>query len=327
MRASRPNTTTAHRLARFVVPLLALSITAAACGSDSDSTADGGSTPAPAASEQPSTDTAVAATASAGTTAAGTASGDCAVDQLPLHAPGTLTIATGEPAYEPWMVDDDPTNGKGFESAVAYALADEMGFAKDDVEWVRTDFDVAIAPGDKPYDFNMQQYSPTPEREKVVDFSVPYYTASKSVLAIDGSPAIGATTFADLDGARWGATTGTTDLDYIENEIGASDVAVFDTQADVVAAMLAGQIDATVVSLPTAFYLSSAEVENSVIVGVLPAVGEGDSADGAALLFTKGNPLVPCVDTALEALTAAGTLDDLAATWLQGSGEIPDITK
>lgn len=296
------------RLTKLLSLLFALALVSAACGSDSD-----------------------AETTSAGDAdeSADDASGelDCAVDSLPLHADGKLTIATGEPVFPPWMIDDDPANGEGFESAVAYALAEEMGFEQTDVEWVRTDFDVAIAPGEKEYDFNMQQYSPLPERDEVVDFSVPYYRSSKSVLAVGTSPAVGATTFADLTEAKWGATIGTTDLAYIEDQIGIEDVAVYDTQADTVAAMVAGQIDATVVSLPTALYLSAVELDDGVIAGVLPSAGDNEEGEAMSLLFTEGNELVSCVDLALESLRSAGTLDALAETWLQGDGDIPNITK
>ena len=250
---------------------------------------------------------------------------DCSVENLPLFADGQLTIATGEPVFPPWMIDDDPTNGEGFESAVAYALAAEMGFAADDVQWVRTDFDVAIAPGEKDYDFNMQQYSPTSERDEVVDFSTPYYASSRSVLTFAESPTAGAATFEDLKAGTWGATIGTTDLDYIESEMGIGDVAVYDTQADVIAAMVAGQIDSTVVSLPTALFLSAVELDNGVIAGVLPG-SSNDEADAMALLFNDGNELVGCVDAALTSLRDAGTLAALATTWLQGDGEIPNIT-
>jgi polar amino acid transport system substrate-binding protein len=260
-------------------------------------------------------------TASETTVASG---GDCAVDSLALFEAGKLTIATGDPLFPPWMIDDDPTNGQGFESAVAYALAEQMGFAAEDVQWVRTSFDEAIAPGDKPYDFNMQQYSITDERDQIVDFSLPYYVGQKSLILLDSSPAIGATSLADLESATFGATIGTTDLDYIESVIGIEDVAVYNTQADVVAAMLAGQIDATVVGLPTALYLTAVEIENSVIAGVLPG-GEGE--DGMGLLFAEGSPLVDCVDQALQALTDDGTLDGLAVQWLQGDGEIPTISE
>jgi len=300
------STSTRSRSIRLIAPAIALALVAASCGSDDDVASSDSAAPA---------DTGA------------TAADDCAVESLPLFAAGKLTIATGEPVFPPWMLDDDPTSGEGFESAVAYALADEMGFAAEDVEWVRTDFDVAIAPGDKDYDFNMQQYSPTEERDQVVDFSTPYYNASKSVLALNSSAAATATTFADLQAASWGATIGTTDLDYLENEIGISDVAVFDTQSDVVAAMLAGQIDATVVALPSAFFLNAVELEDSVIAGVLPGAGDSATSDAMSLLFTDGNELRTCVDVALNALRDAGSLDAIAVEWLQGDGEIPNITK
>lgn len=291
------------RLTKLLSLLFAFGLVAAACGSDAEETVE-----AETDGEEASGDL------------------DCSVENLDLFAEGQLTIATGEPVFPPWMLDDDPTSGEGFESAVAYALAEEMGFAADAVTWVRTDFDVAIAPGDKDYDFNMQQYSPTAERDEVVDFSVPYYNVQKSVLTFAGSPVDGATSFGDLAAGTWGATIGTTDLDYIENEIGipADDVAVFDTQADVVAAMVAGQIDATVVGLPTAFFLSAVELDGGVIAGVLPAAGA--DSDGMALLFTEGNPLRDCVDVALTSLRDAGTLDAIGEEWLQGGGDIPTIT-
>ncbi|WP_116712705.1 ABC transporter substrate-binding protein [Euzebya tangerina] len=250
--------------------------------------------------------------------------GDCEVDSLPLFADGTLTIATGEPVFPPWMIDDDPTNGEGFESAVAYALAEEMGFSADQVEWVRTEFDAAITPGDKDYDFNMQQYSITEERDEVVDFSVPYYESQKSVIALNGTPAAEATSFEELQAGTWGATVGTTDLDYMENVLELEDVAVFDTQADVVAAMVAGQIDATVAALPTALFLTAVEIEDATIAAVLPAE-EGTEGEGMGLLFSEGSELKPCVDAALTSLDEAGTLDELAVEWLQGDGDIPLI--
>ncbi len=294
------------KLPKLTALLFAFALAGAACGSDatSETTAEG-------------TDT----------TTEGAAEGDaldCAVDGLALTEAGKLTIATGEPAFPPYVIDDDPTSGEGFESAVAYALAEEMGFAADAVVWTRSGFDEAIAPGEKPYDFNMQQYSITAERDEIVDFSIPYYAGQKSVIALEGSPAATATTFAELAGGTWGATIGTTDLDYIEQTMGIEDVAVYNTQADVVAAMVAGQIDATVVGLPTALYLTAVEIEGSVIAGVLPSEGGGE--DGMGLLFSDGSELVPCVNQALQTLTDDGTLEAIAVTWLQGDGDIPAIT-
>jgi polar amino acid transport system substrate-binding protein len=256
-----------------------------------------------------------------------TASDACSTDSEALFAPGSLTIATGEPVFPPWMIDDDPTNGEGFESAVAYALAAELGFAPEDVQWVRTTFDEAIAPGERPYDFNMQQYSITEERDEIVDFSIPYYTAQKSVVALDGTAAASAATFADLAGVNWGATIGTTDLDYIVDVIGIpdADVAVFNDQAGTFAAMAAGQIDATVIGLPTAYFVTAVELENAVIAGVLPR--QGDEGDGMGLLFTDGNPYVECVNSAIEALYDNGTIDAIDAEWMQAGGDIPEITE
>lgn len=290
------------RLTQLLALLFALALVSAACGSDSETDA--------------------AATDDAGTDEAAL---DCSIENLPLTEAGKLTIATGEPAYEPWMVDDDPTNKQGFEGAVAYAIAEKMGFADADVVWTRSDFDEAIAPGEKPYDFNMQQYSITADRDEVVDFSLPYYSGTKSVIALDGSPAATATNFEELKAGTWGATIGTTDLDYIENTLGIEDVAVYDTQGDVLSAMAAGQIDATVVALPTALYLTAVEMENGVIVGVLPTDPNQTDGDQMGLLFTEGSELTPCVNEAIEALSADGTLDALAVEWLQGEGTIPEI--
>lgn len=295
------------RLTQLLALLFALALVSAACGSDSETDA--------AATDEAATDDA----------ATDEAALDCSIENLPLTEAGKLTIATGEPAYEPWMVDDDPTNKQGFEGAVAYAIAEKMGFADADVVWTRSDFDEAIAPGEKPYDFNMQQYSITADRDEVVDFSSPYYSGTKSVIALDGSPAATATNFEELKAGTWGATIGTTDLDYIENTLGIEDVAVYDTQGDVLSAMAAGQIDATVVALPTALYLTAVEMENGVIVGVLPTDPNQTDGDQMGLLFTEGSELTPCVNEAIEALSADGTLDALAVEWLQGEGTIPEI--
>lgn len=313
---------------RTFVAVVALGLALTACGGDSTSTPAG--TPTAAGGDTGSTATAdmtptgdVTATGDA-TPTAGETVGECTPDSMQTHEAGVLTVATGEPVFEPWMVDDDPTNGQGYESAFVYALAGQLGFAEGDVTWVRTGFDEAIAPGDKPYDFNIQQYTITEERDEVVDFTVPYYVAQRTVVALEGSPADGATTFEDLQAATWGATQGTFDLDYIEDEIGISDVAVYDSQADTLAAMNAGQIDATVVNLPTAYFLTATQVEDGVIAGVLP--GEGENADEFGLLLDEGSPLKECLDQAITALRDDGTLEGLADEWLTGSGDIPAIT-
>ncbi len=245
------------------------------------------------------------------------AADQCSTENLPLFAAGKLTVATGEPVYPPWMIDDDPSNGKGFESAVVYALAKELGIAPENVQWVRTDFDEAISPVEKKYDFNIQQYTITPEREKIVDFSVPYYYVQKSLVTLKDSPAASAKTLADLKDVKFGATVGTTDLAYIEDVIGAKNVAVYNEEVDVVSAMSAGQIEATVIGLPTAFYITAVQLDNGVIAGVLPS--EDNEAFG--LLFTKGSKLKPCVDAAMQKLRDDGTLDKLAAQRLHADNE------
>ncbi|MCP4423558.1 MAG: amino acid ABC transporter substrate-binding protein [Chloroflexi bacterium] len=256
-------------------------------------------------------------------TTTGADGNECAVENLALHEAGKMTVATGEPVFPPWMMDDDPSNGEGFESAVVYALASEMGFVAENVQWVRTAFDEAISPVEKQYDFNIQQYSITEEREEIVDFAMPYYQVQKSLVALDGSPAASAKTFADLADVKFGATVGTTDLAYIEDVIGATDVAVYNNEVDVVSAMAAGQIDATVIGLPTAFYITAVQLDDGVIASVFPS---GDD-EGFGMLFSDGSELVSCVNNALQTLTDNGTLDALAEEWLQGGGDIPTISE
>lgn len=234
---------------------------------------------------------------------------------------GKLTIATAEPAYFPWVIDDAPENGEGFESAVAYAVADELGFAADDVVWVRTTFDQAIAPGAKDFDFNLQQFSITDERKQAVDFSSPYYETTQVVVTVEGSPAADATSIAELKPLLIGAQTGTTSLAAVEQEIAPDAGAqVFNTNDDAKLALQNGQIDALVVDLPTAFYLTGAELDGGKIVGQLPATSGGDQF---GLVLAKDSPLTAKVTAAVDALRADGTLDELAATWLGGDDTAP----
>lgn len=233
-------------------------------------------------------------------------------------------MATGEPVYPPWMMDNDPSNGEGFESALVYALAAELGFSKDDVVWVRQTFDEGIAPGPKPYDFNIQQYSVTDDRKKFVDFSIVYYQPEKAVVALPSSNFSNAKTFADLRKAKWGATIGTSDLDYIEKIIGSEDVAVFNDQAATFQALLAKQIDATVISLPTALYVTAVQVPEAKISAILPS----DPNDyGFGLVFEKGNPIVPWINEGLEAVINKGIVADLTQKYLIGDESIPEISK
>ncbi|MEY4493410.1 MAG: hypothetical protein RL355_759 [Actinomycetota bacterium] len=249
---------------------------------------------------------------SASTTAEATTAAACSAESLQTLTTGKLTIATGEPAYYPWVIDDKPESGEGFEAAVAYAVAEQLGFAKEDVVWVRTTFDGAITPGAKTFDFNLQQFSITEERKAAVDFSSAYYSAPQAIVSFKGSKIEGKTAIADLKDAKLGAAVGTTSLDLVKTQIGV-EPQVFNDNAAAVAALKNGQIDGLVVDLPTAFYLSAVEVENGLIVGQLPSTGEGDSF---GLLLAKDSPITSCVSQAVDALKADGSLDAIAATWL-----------
>jgi polar amino acid transport system substrate-binding protein len=249
---------------------------------------------------------------------------ECGPDHPALFEPGQLTVGTGDPVFPPWMLDDDPYGGEGFENGLVYALAEELGFAYDDVVWVGQTFEEAIAPGPKPYDFGIQQISVTEERQEIVDFSMVYFQPDKALVALPDSAVVGATTFAELRDAEWGATIGTTDLDYIEEIIGVEGVAVFDDQAGTFQALLGGQIDATVVALPTALFATAVQIPEAAIVALLPA----DPNDtGHGLLFEQGNELVDCVNQGLEAVIAAGTVDRLIDEYLVGDEDIPEITE
>jgi polar amino acid transport system substrate-binding protein len=240
------------------------------------------------------------------------ASASCEKADLATVADGVLTIATGEPAYYPWVIDDAPESGEGFEAAVAYAVATQLGFSKDEVKWVRTTFDSAVTPGEKNFDFNLQQFSITEERKAAVDFSSPYYTAPQAIVSFKGSKIDGKSSIADFKDAKLGAAVGTTSLDAIENELGIK-ASVFNDNAAGVSALKNKQIDGLVVDLPTAFYLAGVEVENGIIVGQLAPSGSGDQF---GLLLTKGSALTSCVSAAVDAITADGTLASITDTWL-----------
>ena len=253
--------------------------------------------------------------------AASTPAGEaCAKDQLQVKKPGTLTIATDSPAYEPWFAEDDPSNGKGFESAVAYAVAEQLGFSRDEVTWVKVPFNNSYAPGAKAFDFDINQISITPERAKVVDFSQPYYTAAQAVITLEENAAK-AGSLADLKDLKLGAQTGTTSLTAIREQVKPSaDPLVFSDTNAAKQALLNGQVDGIVADLPTAFYITAAEIEGSVITGQFESEGE---ADEFGLLFEKGNPLLSCVDEAIGALSSDGTLGQLQQQWLSDVVDVP----
>jgi polar amino acid transport system substrate-binding protein len=245
--------------------------------------------------------------------------GECSAETLQTLTTGKLAIATGEPAYYPWVIDDAPESGAGFESAVAYAVATQLGFAAEDISWVRTTFDGAITPGAKDFDFNLQQFSITEERKQAVDFSSPYYSAPQAIVSYAGSPIEGKTTIEELKGAKLGAGVGTTSLDAISTVFG-SEPQAFNDNAAAVAALKNGQIDGIVVDLPTAFYLSGVEVEGGIIVGQLPSTGDGDNF---GLLLAKDSPITSCVSQAVDAIRASGELDEITAKWLSTEAGAP----
>jgi polar amino acid transport system substrate-binding protein len=250
------------------------------------------------------------------------ASSDSSAVDTRYVTPGKITIATGEPAYYPYVIDDTPESGEGFESAVAYAVAEQLGFTADNVVWVRTGFDEAIQPGPKTFDVNLQQFSITDERKATVDFSSPYYSTPQAVITIKGSAAAGATSIADLADVVIGAQTGTTSLEAINNVIKpTTDAAVFNTNDDAVLALTSGQIDALVVDLPTAFYLTGAELDAGVLIGQLPAA-DGIS-DEWGLLLDKDSDLTADVTAAVDAITADGTLAAITEQWLGADAGAP----
>jgi polar amino acid transport system substrate-binding protein len=246
------------------------------------------------------------------------AGGSSAPEDEGYITPGKLTIATGDIAYEPYVIDDDPSSGEGFEAAIAYAIADQLGFAPEDVEWVRTSFEAAIAPGPKNFDFNIQQYTITDERKQAVDFSSPYYSASQAVVAINGGAADGVDTIAGLKDLTLGAMAGSTSAQTIEDVIDPNvEPLLYASNEDAVAAFNAGQFDAFVIDLPTAYLATALYIDNSYIVGELPA---GGVADEWGVVLAKDSPLTERVSEAVDALREDGTLAAITDEWL-GAGQ------
>ncbi|WP_117213882.1 ABC transporter substrate-binding protein [Allorhizocola rhizosphaerae] len=242
----------------------------------------------------------------------------CTPATMPTLAAGKLTIGTDEPAYPPWFVDNKPDNGQGFESAVAYAVAEKLGYAKDQVIWTRVTFNNAIAPGRKPFDIDINQFSITEERKNAVDFSEPYYDVAQTVITVKGSKIAGAKSLADLRAAKLGAQVGSTSFRAISEVIKpASQPAVFNNNDDAKQALQSGTVDGIVVDLPTAFYMTSAELDNGVIVGQVPQPA-GAQPEQFGIVLDKGSPITPCVSKAVAGLRADGTLAKLQSAWLAG---------
>lgn len=243
----------------------------------------------------------------------------CTPADLKTTTAGTLTIATDNPAYEPWFSANTPANGKGFESAVAYAVATKLGYAKAQVKWTKESFNAAVSPAPKNFDFDINEFTITADRAKAVDFSTGYYDVTQAVVTVKGSKIAGAKSIADLKGAKLGAQIGTTSLTVLNDVIAPTNRAtIFPTNDTAVAQLKNGQVDGIVVDTPTAFYMASAQLDNGVIVGQLPA-GTGTPAQ-FGLLLDKGSSLTACASKAVDALRADGTLTKLQTTWLANAG-------
>jgi polar amino acid transport system substrate-binding protein len=317
-----------RRTALAVVAIAGLLLTA--CGDDDDddeasptSAGAAASTAAPGTTAAPVTTAAPATSAAPATTAGASDAAVCAEGKTLTD--GELTVATGEPAFPPYVIDDAPESGQGFEAAVAYAVAAEMGFAEDQVTWVRTTFEGAIQPGPKDFDFNLQQYSISPEREEVVSFSEPYYEANQAILGYADSAAASATTAAEIRDLRIGVAAGTTSLTFVTDVLQpTTDPFVYNDNAAAKQALDTQQIDAIVADLPTALFISAVEIEGTEVFGQFPP-SEGTQGEPWGLLFAKDNPLVECANLALAALRESGALEEITVEWMSGSVDAPEI--
>ena len=266
--------------------------------------------------------TSTTSSASAGTsTSASAASCTYAGVQNELYAKGVLTVATDKPAYPPWFENNQPSNGQGYESAVAYAVAAQLGFKPSQVKWAYEPFDSSYAPGPKKFDFDVNEISYSAARAQVVTFSDSYYDVQQALVALKNSPIVTKHTPAELKSYVFGDQVGTTSLAFINSRIQPSQTPkVFETLNDVKQALQTKQIAALVTDTPTAQYISSSEIPGSVMVAQFPSTGEH-----YGLLFSKGNPLVGCVNKALATLRSNGTLARLAKKYLQLYISVPTI--
>ncbi|MGW5359040.1 ABC transporter substrate-binding protein [Actinopolymorpha pittospori] len=303
----RPRTRSDRRIATLtaLVALTGLATALTACAPEKSSIDSGGE---PAATSPGPSASATGAT--------------CAKDSLDLHTAGTLTIATDQPAYEPWFADDDPSSGKGFESAVAYAVAKKLGFSAAEVTWTRVRFNNAIQPGPKDFDFDINEFTITDERREAVDFSSSYYDATQAVVALKSSKIANATSVADLQDAQLGAQVNTTSYNVITDVVRPTrQPRVYPNNDNARQSLANGAIDGLVVDLPTAFYMTGAQLENATIVGQIEQ--RSGTPEQFGLVLDKGSPLTGCVTRAVDALRADGTLDKLADTWLADVADAP----
>ena len=291
-----------------------MAVTLAACSPQDD--ADSGA----AATTNPAGSTATPATGSAPASPAAT----CTPTTMKTLKSATITFGTDKPVYEPWFVDDDPTNGKGFESAVAYAVAKQLGYDASAVKWTRVSFNAAIAPGPKKFDADINEFSITAQRRKAVDFSTGYFDVAQAVVTVKGGKAASAASLADLKSLKLGAQVGTTSYSAITDIIKPNQKpAVFNNNDDAKAALKNGQIDGLVADLPTAIYISEVQLSNGKIAGQLPPPAAGPEQFG--LVLDKGSSLTSCFSKAIAAVRADGTLGRLVKKWVPQAG-VPELS-
>jgi polar amino acid transport system substrate-binding protein len=263
----------------------------------------------------------------------GQGAASCEKDSLNLVQSGQLTVGTDNPAFPPWFSGgtpegspweiNDPATGEGFESAVAYAVAEGLGFSEGEVEWVEVPFNQSFKPGPKDFDFDINQISYKAQRDQAVDFSDSYYDVNQALVALKGNPIAEATTLEELRQFKLGAPIGTTSFDYIEQNVQPEeDPGVYDTLNDSISALENGQIDGVVVDLPTGFFITAVQIDKGVIVGQFPTVGQQEYF---GMVFEDGNPLVECVNQALDALRADGTLQEIQDMWLSQVVDVPTL--
>ena len=264
-------------------------------------------------------------TTAASTGSASASSASCTPSTLALYKSGQLTVATDSPAYSPWFDNNDPSDGKGFESAVAYAVAKELGFSTSQVKWVTEPFDDSYAPGNKDFDFDINEISITSARAQAVDFSTGYYTANQGVLVLNKSKYASATSLSQLKGAKIGVQVGTTSYQAVNDILKPTQqVAVYNSTDDEVSALQNGQVDAIVTDMPTVFYLASAELTGGKILGQFSYDGDS-SPEQFGLLLAKGSGLTACVDQAIAKLTSSGELKTITDQWLSASADVPTL--
>ena len=293
----------------FIAVAVLVAVLGAACGDDATvapTTTEGTDVATDGGTEEPTVD-------------------PCATDTLPVKEPGTLTVGADSPAFPPYFVDNDPTNGQGFESAVAYAVAERLGFSEDQVTWTVVPFNASFAPGPKDFDLYITQVTIRPKREEAVDFSIPYYTSNQAIIALDASPVADASSIEDLRTAKLGAQIGTTSLEYIQTTIQPEQQPfVYDTTNDAKSALEAGQVDGIVLDLPTAYFITAVEIPEASVVGQF-TLESGGATDEWGLVMEEGSELRTCVDQALQELTDDGTLATITEEWMSGGGEVPTL--